>query len=246
MNQPREDAGNEWDTTAYDEDHSIVFEYGEGVVDLLEPETGERILDLGCGTGHLTDQIADSGADAVGLDASEEMIREARKIHPECEFLHADARNVSFSEPFDAVFSNAALHWISEQDLSSTGSRTRSGLEVDSSPNSAGRGTLPPSSARCKPRPLSGATRSVVLPERRRVHHETRRTRLRGALRVPLRPSDRARRRYRRSLVVARDVRRQPPVRGSRRGTAGHDLNCRGRNVDGGLPAAPRRCCSVD
>lgn len=116
MNQPREDAGNEWDTTAYDEDHSIVFEYGEGVVDLLEPETGERILDLGCGTGHLTDQIADSGADAVGLDASEEMIREARKIHPECEFLHADARNVSFSEPFDAVFSNAALHWISEQD----------------------------------------------------------------------------------------------------------------------------------
>lgn len=116
MNQPREDAGNEWDTTAYDEGHSFVFEYGEGVVDLLEPETGERILDLGCGTGHLTDRIADAGADVVGIDASEEMIREARETHSECEFVHADARDVSFSEPFDAVFSNAALHWIPEQD----------------------------------------------------------------------------------------------------------------------------------
>ncbi|MCO8252220.1 methyltransferase domain-containing protein [Haladaptatus sp. AB618] len=116
MNRPDEGTENEWDTTDYDEGHSFVFEYGEGVVDLLEPKTGERVLDLGCGTGHLADRIASSGADVVGLDSSAEMISEARESYPECRFVHGDARDFSFSEPFDAVFSNAALHWVSEQD----------------------------------------------------------------------------------------------------------------------------------
>lgn len=116
MDRPQEETGNEWDTTAYDEGHSFVFEHGESVVDLLEPEAGEHILDIGCGTSHLTDQIASEGADVVGLDASEEMITEARETYSECEFIHEDARDVSFSESFDAVFSNAALHWIPEQD----------------------------------------------------------------------------------------------------------------------------------
>lgn len=107
---------NEWDTETYDEGHSFVFERGEGVVDLLDPENGERILDLGCGTGHLTARISESGATAVGLDASAEMVQKAREAYPECEFVHDDARDVSFDAPFDAVFSNAALHWIPEQD----------------------------------------------------------------------------------------------------------------------------------
>lgn len=107
---------NRWDTDSYDEGHSFVFEYGEDVVELLEPEAGERILDLGCGTGHLSARIAEAGADVVGLDASEEMIRKARQTHSDCEFVHADARSFSFEKPFDAVFSNAALHWIPEQD----------------------------------------------------------------------------------------------------------------------------------
>lgn len=115
MGQPGDGSSNEWDTVSYDEGHSFVFEYGADVVELLEPERGERILDLGCGTGHLTARIAESGADPVGLDAAEEMIEAARETHPECEFVHEDARDFSFREPFDAVFSNAALHWIPEQ-----------------------------------------------------------------------------------------------------------------------------------
>ncbi|UPM45047.1 class I SAM-dependent methyltransferase [Halocatena salina] len=116
MDRSQTGSGTEWDTTTYDEEHSFVFEHGENVVDLLEPTAGERILDLGCGTGHLTNQIAGAGADVVGLDASAEMIAEARTTYPDYEFIHEDARDVSFSEPFDAVFSNAALHWIPDQD----------------------------------------------------------------------------------------------------------------------------------
>lgn len=116
MTGPEDGTTNHWQTDSYDENHSFVFEYGESVVDLLEPEAGERILDLGCGTGHLSAQIAEAGADVIGLDASEEMIRTARQSHANCEFVHTDARSFSFEEPFDAVFSNAALHWIPEQD----------------------------------------------------------------------------------------------------------------------------------
>lgn len=116
MGRPGQKSTNEWDTESYDEGHTFVFEYGEGVVDLLKPEQGERILDLGCGTGHLTDRIAESGADTVGLDASEEMIKKSRDAYPGCEFVNKDARDFSFDDPFDAVFSNAALHWIPEQD----------------------------------------------------------------------------------------------------------------------------------
>ncbi|ELY99769.1 type 11 methyltransferase [Natrialba chahannaoensis JCM 10990] len=113
---PRDCTDTEWDSTSYDGDHSFVFEYGEDIVDLLEPAPDERILDLGCGTGHLTNQIARSGADIVGLDASAEMLAEARERYPDREFVRADAREFAFETDFDAVFSNAALHWIPEQD----------------------------------------------------------------------------------------------------------------------------------
>lgn len=116
MTNPGNDSRNRWDSEGYDDDHSFVFEYGEEVVDLLDPEDDERILDIGCGTGYLTDRIAASGADVVGLDASEEMIQEARENYSRCEFVHADARTFSFEKQFDAVFSNAALHWIPDQD----------------------------------------------------------------------------------------------------------------------------------
>jgi trans-aconitate methyltransferase len=108
------DADDPWDPTAYDDD-AFVHEYGAGVVDLLDPAPGERILDLGCGTGHLTDRIASAGAEAVGLDASTAMIERARETYPH-RFVHADARTFAVDEPFDAVFSNAALHWIAESE----------------------------------------------------------------------------------------------------------------------------------
>ncbi|MFB6251099.1 MAG: trans-aconitate 2-methyltransferase [Halobellus sp.] len=116
-----DETANNWDSAAYDDSHSFVYEYGSNVVALLDPAPGERVLDLGCGTGHLTARIEEMGADVVGLDQSAEMIETAREAHPEINFVRADARHVdlaTFGEraPFDAVFSNAALHWIDEQD----------------------------------------------------------------------------------------------------------------------------------
>src|SRR4051812_7572417 len=101
-----------WNPELYDDKHAFVFQYGEDVLELLTVKAGERILDLGCGTGHLTKQIQDSGADVIGIDASPEMIAQAKENFPEVNFSVADGTNFHFDEPFDAVFSNATLHWI--------------------------------------------------------------------------------------------------------------------------------------
>jgi trans-aconitate methyltransferase len=101
-----------WDAALYDAKHSFVWERGTDVLALLAPQPEERILDLGCGTGHLTARIAAAGAHVVGLDSSEEMIAEARRNFPELEFVVGDAQDFQFDKPFDAVFSNAALHWV--------------------------------------------------------------------------------------------------------------------------------------
>ncbi|WP_255151387.1 class I SAM-dependent methyltransferase [Halorarius halobius] len=129
MTPDREGAGDGWDADSYDAGHTFVFERGEAVVDLLDPAPGERILDVGCGTGHLTDRIAASGADVVGLDASPEMLEAARETYPDLRFVLGDARELPVSGPFDAAFSNAALHWIPEQDavLESVASALRPG-----------------------------------------------------------------------------------------------------------------------
>lgn len=105
---------NEWNTTLYDQNHAFVFEYGKGLVPVLNPQPGELILDLGCGTGHLTKEVADAGARVIGIDSSSSMIATARAAYPEIEFLVADAREFSFPFSFDAIFSNATLHWIEE------------------------------------------------------------------------------------------------------------------------------------
>jgi trans-aconitate methyltransferase len=101
-----------WNAELYDDKHSFVFQYGESVLELLEVKPGERILDLGCGTGHLTKQIQEQGAEVIGIDASPEMIEKARESYADIPFEVADARNFHFDEPFDAVFTNATLHWI--------------------------------------------------------------------------------------------------------------------------------------
>jgi trans-aconitate methyltransferase len=103
-----------WNAELYDDKHSFVWKLGSSVVELLAPKPGERILDLGCGTGQLTAQIAETGAEVVGLDNSPAMIEEARRLYPQLEFKKADAHDFDVAEPFDAVFSNAALHWITE------------------------------------------------------------------------------------------------------------------------------------
>jgi trans-aconitate methyltransferase len=103
-----------WDAKLYDDKHAFVWEKAKGVLGMLAPQPGERVLDLGCGTGHLTAQIAAKGVNVVGLDRSTEMIAEAKRNYPELLFEVADATGLSFDREFDAVFSNAALHWIVE------------------------------------------------------------------------------------------------------------------------------------
>ena len=101
-----------WDSSLYDDRHSFVWKKVGDLVELLAPQPGERVLDLGCGTGHLTAQIAARGAVTTGLDASVSMIAQARQNYPKLKFALGDASAFRFDDPFDAVFSNAALHWI--------------------------------------------------------------------------------------------------------------------------------------
>lgn len=103
-----------WDANLYENKHSFVWQYGESLIELLSPQKGESILDLGCGTGQLAQKIAISGAEVIGIDQAPSMIEQAQKNYPDLKFTVADARNFEFSQPFDAIFSNAALHWVKE------------------------------------------------------------------------------------------------------------------------------------
>ncbi|MFC6974602.1 class I SAM-dependent methyltransferase [Halomicroarcula sp. GCM10025709] len=123
--------GNDWDATEYDRDHAFVAQYGRDLLELLAPEPGERILDIGCGTGHLTAAIADRGAEVVGIDAAPEMVEQARAAHPDCTFRQADIREYDPDRPFDAVFSNAALHWIPGPDHDAVLSTVADALSPD-------------------------------------------------------------------------------------------------------------------
>jgi trans-aconitate methyltransferase len=86
------------------------------LIDLLDPQHNERILDLGCGTGELAQAITEKGATVIGLDADPQMIAKAKHQFPAVTFQVADARSFHLPEPLDAVFSNAALHWVPESE----------------------------------------------------------------------------------------------------------------------------------
>ena len=141
---------NQWNAAEYDAKHAFVYERAKGLVELLAPKPSERILDLGCGTGALTAEIATRGAEVLGVDRSEEMITQAKRKFPALQFEVVDARELRVKlgqvaarswagtaskvdgagkidkadlveeAPevgwlgFDAVFSNAVLHWIPE------------------------------------------------------------------------------------------------------------------------------------
>lgn len=101
-----------WDAQLYDDKHAFVWQMGSGLIEILAPQAGETVLDLGCGTGHLTAQIAERGAQVLGIDASASMIEQAQNLFPALEFRVADGTDFEVDAPFDAIFSNAALHWI--------------------------------------------------------------------------------------------------------------------------------------
>jgi trans-aconitate methyltransferase len=99
-----------WDTSRYAADGRFVATLASAVVDLLNPQPGERILDAGCGDGALTQQLAASGASLLGVDSSPTMLAAARARGLEVD--EANLTALSYDAEFDAVFSNAALHWI--------------------------------------------------------------------------------------------------------------------------------------
>ena len=105
---------NQWNATEYDAKHAFVYEKAKGLVHLLAPKKGERILDLGCGTGVLSAEIAERAAEVLGIDRSPEMVAQAQNRFPGLQFEVADATKLGFEDEFDAVFSNAVLHWIPE------------------------------------------------------------------------------------------------------------------------------------
>ncbi len=104
-----------WDPQAYGQNGAFVHGLAGGVLEWLVPQPGERILDLGCGDGQLTARIAATGAAVVGLDASPPMAAAARSRGIQVE--EGSAERMPYPDrTFDAVFSNAALHWVRDQD----------------------------------------------------------------------------------------------------------------------------------
>jgi SAM-dependent methyltransferase len=102
--------GQAWDPAAYAAHASFVPALGAPVLDLLAPKAGERILDLGCGDGVLTAKLVASGAEVVGVDADPAMVAAAREKGLDARVM--DGRQLDFDGAFDAVFSNAAIHWM--------------------------------------------------------------------------------------------------------------------------------------
>jgi trans-aconitate methyltransferase len=108
---PRQD----WDPRQYAEHARFVTELGAPLTEWLAPKPGERILDLGCGDGVLTKELMDLGCEVLGVDASPAMVEAARARGVPAQVM--DGHELSFHEEFDAVFSNAALHWMLEPDV---------------------------------------------------------------------------------------------------------------------------------
>src|SRR5262249_61908566 len=103
-----------WDPNRYARHARFVSDLGMPVVELLAPQAGERILDLGCGDGALTEKLVDMGCVVVGVDGSAEQIAAARARGLDVAVM--DGQCLTFHDEFDAVFSNAALHWMKRAD----------------------------------------------------------------------------------------------------------------------------------
>lgn len=107
----------EWNSTLYDKKHDFVAEYGKGLLEFVPKNKKQTILDLGCGTGTLTEQLLDFGNKVIGVDSSQNMIDRAKENYDNIEFIVCDALVLPFEKEFDVVFSNAVFHWISDHDI---------------------------------------------------------------------------------------------------------------------------------
>lgn len=117
-------SNDRWNAELYQTAHDFVWKRGAGALELLAPKPGERILDVGCGTGQLTAQLANAGAEVLGVDSSVAMIKAARVNFPALAFQLEDATKMEFRGEFSAVFSNAALHWITDPGSAIRGMRS--------------------------------------------------------------------------------------------------------------------------
>ena len=106
----------QWNSTLYDQKHDFVAKYGEGLLAFLPENPAQAILDLGCGTGTLTAQLAARGSRVIGVDSARPMVERARAQYPELTFEVCDALALPFEGEFDVVFSNAVFHWIADHD----------------------------------------------------------------------------------------------------------------------------------
>lgn len=105
-----EDRGQTWDPDGYARHARFVAELGAPVLVLLDPQPGERVLDLGCGDGALTTKLVEMGCQVVGVDGSAAQVQAACRAGIDARV--ADVRALTFDAEFDAVFSNAVLHWV--------------------------------------------------------------------------------------------------------------------------------------
>ena len=110
-----------WNAADYAAHARFVSDLGQPVLDLLAPRRGERILDVGCGDGALTTRIVESGAAVVGVDPAPDFVAAAAARGLDARQL--DAQALPFEDEFDAVFTNAVLHWIPDLDAALRGIR---------------------------------------------------------------------------------------------------------------------------
>lgn len=103
---------SEWNAELYDNKHNFVAEYGKGLLEFVPKN--KTVLDLGCGTGVLTAQLADFSKSVVGVDSSENMIKKAENQYRNINFFVCNALDLPFEKQFDVVFSNAVFHWIND------------------------------------------------------------------------------------------------------------------------------------
>lgn len=105
---------SQWDAADYARVGGFVPELGAAALELLDPQPGEHILDVGCGDGSLTCRIKELGADVVGIDNSLSMVAAAKAKGLDARLM--DAAQLKFGEAFDAAFSNATLHWVLDKE----------------------------------------------------------------------------------------------------------------------------------
>ncbi len=111
----------QWDPEVYARNARFVSDLGAPVVELLAPQPGEHILDVGCGDGVLTAKLAAMGCHVIGVDSSPAQINAATKLGLDARVM--DCQNLTFNPEFDAVFSNAAMHWMKRPDDVIAGAR---------------------------------------------------------------------------------------------------------------------------